>query len=243
MDLPSFSAVFRTVLAENGISVPLTERQTRQFYDLMERLLTINRTMNLTAIRDEAGVMLYHFADSLTLLPFLPAAGTVLDVGCGGGFPSLPLAICRPDLTFAGLDSTEKKVRYVAETAAVLGLSNYQTLTGRAEELAHEALRERFDAVTARAVADLPVLAELCLPFLAVGGSFLAMKGARGKAELTAAGGAVETLGGAVTAAHALSLRGENGEPETRFIVEIKKARPTSAAYPRPYAKIQKKPL
>ena len=243
MDLSAFSAVFHTILAENGLNTPLTDRQTRQFYDLTKRLLTINQTMNLTAIRDEAGVMLYHFADSLTLLPYLPAAGTVLDVGCGGGFPSLPLAVCRPDLTFTGLDSTEKKVRYVAETATVLGLSNYQTLTGRAEELARGALRERFDVVTARAVADLPVLTELCLPFLAVGGTFLAMKGARGGAELAAAEGAVEKLGGAVAAAHACSLRAPDGGEEARLVIEIKKERPTPAAYPRPFAKIQKKPL
>lgn len=243
MDLASFTAVFHTVLADNGVNAPLSEKQIGQFHDLMERLLSVNRTLNLTAIRDERGVMLRHFADSLTLLPYLPGAGTVLDVGCGGGFPSLPLAICRPDLSFTGLDSTEKKVRYVAETAAVLGLFNYNAVAGRAEELAQGALRERFAAVTARAVADLPVLAELCLPFLAVGGTFLAMKGARGEAEVQAAAHAVETLGGRVAAVHALSLRAENGEPEARLIVEIEKERSTPPAYPRPFAKIQKKPL
>lgn len=243
MDLASFSAVFRTVLAANGVDTPLTDKQTRQFYDLTKRLLTVNQTMNLTAIRDEAGVMLYHFADSLTLLPHLPAAGTVLDVGCGGGFPSLPLAICRPDLSFTGLDSTEKKVRYVTETATVLGLTDYRALSGRAEELAHGPLRETFAVVTARAVADLPVLTELCLPFLAVGGTFLAMKGARGAAELDAAGSAVEKLGGRVAAAHDLLLHTPDGAVEKRLIVEIKKVQPTPAAYPRPFAKIQKKPL
>ena len=243
MDLSSFSAVFRTVLAANGINTPLTDQQTRQFYDLTERLLTTNRTMNLTAIRDEAGVMLHHFADSLTLLPCLPASGTVLDVGCGGGFPSLPLAVCRPDLFFTGLDSTEKKVRYVGQAATALGLINYRALAGRAEELAHGSLRERFDTVTARAVADLPVLTELCLPFLAAGGTFLAMKGSRGEAELAAAESAVEKLGGRVAAVHHLSLRTPDGAEEKRLIIEIKKVRPTPAAYPRPFAKIQKKPL
>ena len=243
MDLSSFTAVFGTVLADNGISAPLSEGQIKQFYDLMERLLSVNRTLNLTAIRDERGVMLRHFADSLTLLPYLPEAGTVLDVGCGGGFPSLPLAICRPDLSFTGLDSTEKKVRYVAETATVLGLSHYNAVAGRAEELAHTSLRETFAAVTARAVADLPALCELCLPFLAAGGTFLAMKGARGEAELTAAAHAVRTLGGRVAAVHALSLRAENDEAEARLVIEIKKERPTPLAYPRPFAKIQKKPL
>ena len=243
MDLSSFSAALCTVLAENGVNTPLSDQQAKQFYDLTERLLTINQTMNLTAIRDEAGVMLHHLADSLTLLPYLPASGAVLDVGCGGGFPSLPLCLCRPDLAFTGLDSTEKKVRYVAETATVLGLMNYRALAGRAEELAHGPLRETFSTVTARAVADLPVLCELCLPFVAVGGTFLAMKGAKGEAELSAAETAVTKLGGAVAAVHALALTDPNGVKEKRLIVEIKKERPTPPAFPRPFAKIQKKPL
>lgn len=243
MDYPSFCALFRTVMGDNSIAVPVDEAGVRPFYDLTERLLAVNQTMNLTAIRDEQGVILHHLADSLTLLPYLPASGAVLDVGCGGGFPSLPLAVCRPDLSFTGLDSTEKKVHYVAETATVLGLINYTAVTGRAEELAHGQLREAFAAVTARAVADLPVLAELCLPFVAVGGTFLAMKGTKGEAELTAAERAVATLGGAVAAVHDFSLRSPDGTEERRLIVEIKKERPTPAAYPRPFAKIQKKPL
>lgn len=243
MDFPSFCAVFRTVMGDNAISIPTEDEQIRPFYDLTHHLLAVNQTLNLTAIRDEGGVILHHLADSLTLLPYLPADGRVLDVGCGGGFPSLPLALHRPDLAFTGLDSTEKKVRYVEETATILGLSNYRVLLGRAEELAHGPMRESFEAVTARAVAALPVLSELCLPFVAVGGKFLAMKSQRGEAELTAAATAIERLGGIVTAAHTLTLRAPDGTEESRLIIEIEKNRPTPAAYPRPYAKIQKKPL
>ena len=243
MDFPAFCTLFHTVMGDNRIAAPTDEADVRPFFDLTERLLTVNRSLNLTAIRDEQGVVLHHLADSLTLLPYLPASGAVLDVGCGGGFPSLPLCLCRPDLAFTGLDSTEKKVRYVAETATVLGLMNYRVLAGRAEELAHGPLRETFSTVTARAVADLPVLCELCLPFVTVGGTFLAMKGAKGEAELSAAETAVAKLGGAVAAVHALALTDPNGVKEKRLIVEIKKERPTPPAFPRPFAKIQKKPL
>ena len=156
-------------------------------------MLEVNKTMNLTAIKEEKAVVVRHFLDSLTIEPFLPKNAKMLDVGCGAGFPSLPVGIFREDLAITALDSTEKRIRYVQSTAATLALPHFSAIAARAEALAHDPqYREAFDVVTARAVAALPVLAELCLPFTRVGGSFIAMKAARGEEELSAAKAAID---------------------------------------------------
>ena len=169
--------------------------------------------------------------------------GVGLDVGCGGGFPSLPLAIARPDISVTSLDSTEKKVKYVGETAKLLGISNHTPLYGRAEELAHDpALRESFDIVTARAVASLPVLSELCLPFVKQNGAFVAMKSGNVEEELAASAAGIKKLGASPFSVYSFSLVShENGiAPEGRTILIAKKLSPSPALYPRPYAKIKK---
>lgn len=243
MEFADFSAFFNSILADNDLSEYADERVARAFFQLTEYLLETNEKMNLTAIREPRAVVLKHFADSLTAAAFLPQNAHVLDVGCGAGFPTLPLAVCRPDLRLTALDSTEKKVRFVADAARRLGV-RAETAAARAEELAHTARRERFDACVARAVAALPVLAELCLPFVRVGGVFLAMKSARAEEEIGSARRAVALLGGKIRAVHAFSLKDAVlGIEEPRTIVEIEKIAPTPAAYPRAYAKIVRAPL
>ena len=133
-------------------------------------------------------------------------------------------------------------MKYVLETAQLLGLQNLTGIAARAEDAGKSALRESFDVCVARAVAELPVLAELCLPFVQVGGTFLAMKAARAQEELEKARRAIARLGGKVTAVHKIALQ-DNGEQDARVIIEIEKVSPTPNDLPRPYAKIVKKPL
>lgn len=230
----------------NEISEFATDKIAEKLYAMLIRLQEVNAHMNLTAIRDEDGILVKHIADSLKIAKYIPENANILDVGCGGGFPSLPLAIARPDVFVTSLDSTEKKVNYVGETARLLGLANLTTLCGRAEELGHDpTLREHFDAVTARAVASLPVLCELCLPFVKQKGVFVAMKSGNVEEELAESAGGIKKLGASPFEIHAFSLVShENGvEPEGRTILIAKKQAPTPTAYPRAYAKIKKAPI
>ncbi len=242
IDFQQFSDIFNTVMALNGFEAYAREDYSRKFYDLTDRLLTVNEKMNLTAIKEESAVILLHYADSLTAARFLPQNARVADIGCGAGFPCLPLAICRPDLSILALDSTEKRVRYVAETAALLDCQNVNAVAMRAEEGGQGKYREQFDVCTARAVAALPLLCELCLPFVRIGGTFLAMKGKKGEEELQEAFTAIKRLGGECVALHPVKLC-YNGEEESRALIEIKKVKPTPTEFPRPWAKILKRPL
>ena len=215
----------------------------KSFFALTERMLSVNEQMNLTAIKDPRAVVLLHYLDSLTVAPLLPLGARVADVGTGAGFPSLPLALARGDLSILAMDSTEKRVRYVEETAALLSLHNLSTLTARAEEAGHDgALRGKFDTVLGRAVAALPLLAELSLPFVAVGGKFIAMKGKRGCEEAREGARAVKILGGEIEDVRALTLS-DGEDSEERALIVVRKVRETPDIYPRPWAKMLKKPL
>ena len=243
MEFTEFLHVFRTVMGDNGFSRFSGEEFAAKFHQLCEHMLEVNQYMNLTAIKEPRAVILRHFADSLTIEPLLPQGACVVDVGCGAGFPSLPLAICRPDLKILSLDSTAKRIRYVEQTAHLLGCSNLTAITARAEEAAKTAHREKYDICTARAVAALPVLSELCLPFVKQGGRFLAMKARQGDEEWSCAEQAVSRLGGALLQKHRVLLRDEGAETEERIIFEIKKCRSTPREFPRRYAQILKIPL
>ena len=246
MSLLSFSdfhSIYSNVMQNNGLSRFCTEEHAKKFHELCEHMLQVNQSMNLTAIKEPRAVILLHFADSLTIEPFLPHGASLIDVGCGAGFPSLPLAICRPDLKILSLDSTEKRIRYVEQTAKMLGCDNLRATAARAEEAANApALREKFDVCTARAVAALPVLSELCLPFVKKGGHFLAMKAKRAGEEWESAKAAVKKLGGTLKATHEIILKDEE-EQDTRTVFEIQKTGATPKEYPRRYAQILKKPL
>ena len=209
---------------------------------MTEHMLEVNEKMNLTAIKNVDSVILLHYVDSLTAEPFLPQNARVADIGCGAGFPCLPLALCRPDLSLLAVDSTEKRINYVKETARLLNCPNLEAIAMRAEDGGKGAFREQFDVCTARAVAALPALSELCLPYVKVGGKFLAMKGKRGEEELRDAQSAIKRLGGECVGVHTVKLT-YNGEEDTRFLFEIEKIKPTPADLPRPWAKILKRPL
>ena len=246
MDKQSFCKKLEKALLDN-LGTELTEKQKEQMFFLSEKLVKTNKVMNLTAIVDEDGIILRHLVDSLLISDAIPEGASVIDVGCGGGFPTLPLAIFRQDISIVALDSTEKKIRYVQETADELGLVNVRAISARAEELAHHSdYREQFDIATARAVAALPVLCEITLPFVKVGGSLVAMKAKDARSELEVSQRAIATLCGKTAVSELIfterTLSGF-GISESRAIINIKKMSKTPAAYPRKYAQIKKSPL
>ena len=242
---PSFRGELIRVFSENGLVTLLTEERADALTAFAVRLVETNEKFNLTAIKTPEEIILKHFADSAALVPRLPETGRVLDVGCGAGFPSVVLAILRPALSVTALDATEKKVGFVRDAAAALGLSNLTATVGRAETLAAPGspYRESFDVVTARAVAALPTLAELCLPFVSVGGVFLAMKGQAAEREAEEASRAIPMLGGKLREIRTDVLSGGGAEPIRHAVLTIDKIRKTPAEYPRSYARMLKKPL
>lgn len=201
-----------------------TEASLRRF---LECLLEANRSFNLTAITDPAEAWSKHVLDSLTLLPDLrelAAGSSVIDVGSGGGLPALPLAIALPWLTFTLLEATAKKVRFLESTARELGLENVNVVCDRAENYGKGPERERFDATTSRAVSRLPVLLELTLPLLKVGGLNLAIKGEQAATEIHEATNALHVLHAKVE---------DTRRTPTGVVIRIRKFAPTPAKYPR----------
>ena len=233
------------VFSENGLGPLLTGERAEVLTAFAVRLVETNEKFNLTAIKTPDEIILKHFADSAALISRLPETGTVLDVGCGAGFPSVVLAILCPALSVTALDATEKKVGFVRDAAASLGLLNLTAVAGRAEALAapDSPYRESFDVVTARAVAALPTLAELCLPFVSVGGVFLAMKGQAAEREAEEASRAIPMLGGKLREIRTDVLSDGGAEPIRHAVLIVDKIRKTPAEYPRSYARMLKKPL
>lgn len=200
-------------------------------------LLNRNQVMNLTAITDPEGVARLHFLDSLTLLDATPFAGkSVVDVGCGAGFPGVPLKIVEPSIRLTLLDSLRKRMDWLTEILPSLGVEA-ECVTARAEEFAGEH-RDCFDIAVSRAVARLNVLLELCLPLVRVGGRFLAMKGADAGTELAEADHALDVLGGRVCETRVYPV----GDALHRVIV-VEKVAASPVQYPRRFAKIKQKPL
>jgi len=238
-----FSRLAAENFEKNGISRFATDEILSKLFDLCVIFLSANEKMNLTAIKDEKLVVSRHFADCLVPASFFPVGTNVLDVGSGGGMPTLPLAIARPDLMITALDATAKKTAYIENTARALGLFNVSVVTGRAEELAQTALRASFDVVTARAVAQTNVLAELCVPFIKTGGMFIALKGKNGAEEAAVAAKAAKTLGCRLVSDNAFSLIDTDGEISERHVLVYEKIAETPKIYPRKYAQILKKPL
>lgn len=231
----------RGALGANNINLP--DDCVSALCRLADLLVEFNAHTNITSIVSDEGIALDHFIDSLLPLDYFPRGCALLDVGAGGGFPSLPIAICRPDITVTALDSTAKKLTFIQSAAAALSLNNISTLPLRAEDAAAlPEYREKFDVVTARAVAKLNILDELCIPFISRGGKFFAYKGRGAPTEYDEAAAGIEKLGG-------IGLQTLTFEPSLasaqrlRFIIIIEKTRSTPLIYPRPYSKILKKPL
>lgn len=223
------------------IGVNVGEYGLDRFDQYAEYLVRWNKHVNLTAITEPDEIVIKHFVDSLHILRYvkLKKNQSLIDIGSGAGFPGLPLLIANPDINVTFVDSIRKKLAFIKDVLHNTGL--IATVThNRAEELGRNAgFRETFDFATARAVAQLNVLCEYCLPLVKVGGLFIAMKGATGKAELNQARHAIEVLGGELVKFDEYSL--SNGDK--RSIIIIRKISQTPTKYPRKSKKIDTKPL
>ncbi|MDD6988055.1 16S rRNA (guanine(527)-N(7))-methyltransferase RsmG [Ruminococcus sp.] len=222
--------------------IQLTENQLEQLEKYFKLLVEWNEKINLTAITDEQGVAVKHFADSLSLFNYvdIPENSTIIDVGTGAGFPGIVLKIARPDIRLTLLDSLQKRLNFLDTVLSELSLDAV-LIHSRAEDGGQDIdLRESFDFVVSRAVARLNVLAEYCIPYVRLSGNFIAMKGPDAENEIADGRKAVQTLGGKIKNIHTFSLALDGGE---RTIIEIEKIAPTPDKYPRSYGKIKAKPL
>ena len=205
-----------------------------------ELLVEKNKVMNLTAITEPADIAALHFLDCAALLTLADFRGkSVADVGTGAGFPGMPLRILEPSIRLTLLDSLNKRIDFLKEVCDDLGFEDVDCVHARAEEFAAEH-REGFDIVTSRAVANLRMLSELCLPLVKVGGTFLSMKSVDSDAELEEAKKAIVTLGGQVTDVKDYVIPGTE---VTHRVIFVQKMKETPKKYPRAFAKIKKTPL
>ena len=211
------------------LGIDLSDAQIDTLIKYKELLVEWNEKINLTAITDDFGVYTKHFLDSLTTLLTDKVKGDVIDVGTGAGFPGLVLKIAKPEINLTLLDSLNKRINFLKEVSSEMGLEGIEFIHARAEDGARRE-REEFDTVVSRAVANMTVLAELCLPFVKVGGYFLALKGPMAEEELANAKRAIKILGGEIEDIFSAEI------PFTDLshkIIIIKKVRQTPMQYPR----------
>lgn len=235
--------MFETKLlkAFESMGIPCTEPQAAQCVHYFALLLEANQQMNLTNVTEEDEAIFLHFCDSASLLPqfSLPDGARCLDVGSGAGFPGMVLAILCPHVHFTLMDSLQKRVGFLQRVVDTLGLSNVQCVHARAEQAAHDpAYRAQFDYVVARAVANLRVLSEYCLPFVRVRGHMIALKGPQATQECTEAKHALVKLGGRITKVLDAHLPGREHK-----LIFVEKTRETPKAYPRKAGTPSRQPL
>lgn len=220
-----------------ALGLHLMDAQIDTMCQFGQALLEQNKVMNLTAITEPSAVAQLHFLDSLALLNTAELDGrTLIDVGCGAGFPGVPLAIAVPGCRVTLLDSLGKRTDWLSRVLPALGV-RAEVVNARAED-AVQTRRAQYDVATARAVARLPMLCELCLPFVKEGGVFLAMKGESAEAEAEEAKNALRQLGGTLERIYEYPVA-----DAIHRVVVIRKTAPTPPRYPRPFAKIKKAPL
>ena len=218
-----------------GLALPASQQEKLCAFG--EAMVKQNEVMNLTAITEPEAVAKLHLLDSLTVLCAADLSGkTLIDVGCGAGFPGVPLAIACPEAKVTLLDSLGKRMKWLEEILPQLGVGA-QCVTARAEE-AVATRRERYDFATSRAVARLNILLELTAPYVKVGGAVLAMKGSAAKEELEEAASAIKKLGLKLEKVHTFSIDGAD-----HSVIVLRKVSPTPARYPRRFAKIKQQPL
>jgi len=225
------TTLFSSLLARQGIV--LNEHQFAQFEAYYRALIEWNERMNLTGITEREQVYVKHFYDSVSLSFFMPLThvNRLIDIGSGAGFPSIPLKIIHPHLQITIVDSLNKRIQFLKYITSELNLTDVQCIHSRAEDAARMPLhRDQYDLATARAVARLNVLSELCLPFVRPGGHFIAMKGADAAGEIEEADYSMRALKAKFIADHAFELPVEQS---ARHILIMEKVAATPAAYPR----------
>jgi 16S rRNA (guanine527-N7)-methyltransferase len=227
----------RLVEGAHELGIEFNARQVKQFELYYQVLIEWNKNVNLTAITDYEEAQLKHFLDSITVTLALTKEElnspnlSIIDIGTGAGFPGLPLKILLGQARLVLLDSTAKKGTFLQHITRELGLDNVEVVIGRAEEIAHlPSFRQRFDLVVSRAVASLPALVELALPFCQIGGRFVAQKKGDARAEINGASKAIEILGGKLSQVKKIEMGGLSDE---RYLVIIDKIYPTPEKYPR----------
>lgn len=232
---PVSQSLFKQQLQLNGIE--LNAQQIKQFEIYADMLVEWNQKINLTSITQIDEIYEKHFYDSILPSFKIKMQGALCDVGAGAGFPSIPLKILYPDLKITIIETLGKRVTFLNELVKALELSDVTCLHARAEEC--QELRESFDVVTARAVANLVMLAELCVPLVKVGGKFVVMKGSSGREELNESQSALKLLGCSVKEIFEESL----SDGSKRINIECEKMKNTPSKYPRAFALMKKKPL
>ena len=225
----------------NQIDVKIEQEEAEKFYNYMNLLLEWNNKINLTAIVEPKEIILKHFIDSITINNTIKESTDILDIGTGAGFPGIPLKMINPNKKFTLVDSLNKRIIFLNEVCDSLKLKSIQCLHGRAEELAMNKLyRQKYDAVTSRAVARLAILLEYMLPFVKVGGKCICMKGPNVEEELKEASKAIELLGGKLDRVENIVLPNSDIE---RNIVIVQKIKDTPDKYPRKAGVPAKQPI
>lgn len=229
--------------ALDEINLKIAHSAFEKFDKFTQIMLDYNKNVNLTRITQPEDIAVKHYADSLSplLTGLFFEKAKVIDVGCGAGFPSFPLKFARDDLNVCQVDSLRKRVDFLNKVHNELSLNNIEAIHARAEELARkDSHREAFDIAVSRAVADLKVLAELVLPFVKIGGYFIALKGRSAEQELEDAKGAIKILGGSIEKVMPIEFKDYD---TVHNLIIIKKISAISPKYPRNSAKISKSPL
>lgn len=226
--------ILKTGLNELNLDIMNIENHIK----FSEILIEQNKVMNLTAIKEPKDIAIKHILDSIAILKYYDLSRkNVIDIGCGAGFPSMPIKIQQPSVNMTFLDSLAKRINFIENVAQTLGLKNYSAIHGRAEDVL---IRECFDFALTRAVAKLNVLAEISLAYIKVGGKYLVLKSLNCDDEITQAKTAIKTMGGEIT--NIIDYRVPLSDI-THRIIEITKIQSTPKEYPRSFAKIKKKPL
>jgi 16S rRNA (guanine527-N7)-methyltransferase len=229
--------------AMTQLSIKYDDETIQKFQNYRELVLSWNEKLNLTAIKNPEDFEIKHFVDSLLCCdhPAFIQASKIIDIGTGAGFPGMPLAICFPEREFVLVDSTNKKIKILNEIIQTLKLPNVSTIHARAEDLAREKLhRERYDLCLSRAVANLALLSEYCLPFVKISGYFAAYKALNSDEEIDASQKALQTLGGKLEAKTTVAV---DGIELNHQILWIKKSKATPAKYPRKAGIPEKQPI
>lgn len=227
----------------SDLGIKLNEEQIEKFMSYKKLLLEWNEKVNLTSITDEREIILKHFVDclSITTVYDIKADTKVIDVGTGAGFPGIPLKIVYPDIKLTLLDSLNKRILFLQDLNIKLEFKNVDCIHSRAEDSGQNKLyREKYDLCASRAVADLSVLAEYCLPFVSIGGSFISFKGAEIEDELNQSKTAIKKLGGEIQNVEIIKIPFSD---ITHSIITIKKLRQTPSQYPRKAGTISKQPI